>query len=98
MEHMLTRWFAHLNTHPRNRDAIVAGMWLVLGLAFLQFRAYPLWGATAVWTTSGSVFLWTLLVLAVLATLRSARAVVGLRRGGWRIAFAIRFGGSCWGR
>lgn len=91
---MLTRWFAHLNTHPRNRDAIVAGMWLVLGLAFLQFRAYPLWGATAVWTTSGSVFLWTLLVLAVLATQRSTRPLLVLSAGVVVIAVDIAFGGS----
>src|SRR5690625_2251971 len=91
---MLPRWFAHLNANPRNRDAIVAGMWLVLGLAFLQFEAYPLWGATAVWTTSGSVFLWTLLALAVLATQRSTRPLLVLSAGVVVIAVDIAFGGS----
>lgn len=91
---MVTRWFAHLNASPRGRDALVAGMWLLLGLAFLQFEAYPLWGAAALWTTKGSVFLWTLVSLVALATQRSTRPLLVLGPGALAIAIDLAFGGS----
>src|SRR5690625_7758980 len=94
METMVTRWFAHLNANPRGRDALVAGMWLLLGLAFLQVGAYPLWGAAALWTTTGSVFLWTLLALVALATQRSTRPLLVLGPGALAIATDRACGGG----
>lgn len=83
-----------LTAHPTSRDAVVAAMWLLLGLASLQAGAYPLWSDIAVVTTSGGAFLLTLAGMVALATQRSRRPFTVLTLGIIVAGVDLLFGGS----
>lgn len=88
-----------LNAHPRSRDAVAAGVYLLLGLALLQFGGYRLWNAAAVmpstslWTPETG-FLVLLIVMSALAAARSTHPFLVLTAGTPLAAADLLLGGS----
>lgn len=90
----MTHWLERLNAHPRSRDAVVAGAWLVLGLAALQLGGFALWGVAAILPSDGLAFLLLLLAMAALATQRSRHPFAVLAAGTLLTVTDLLFGGS----
>ena len=90
----MTYWLKRVNAHPRGRDCIVATVWLILGLVFLQFGGFRLWSAAAVLHTNGSAFLVLLLVMVALSTQRSSHPFMALGTGIILTVVDMLFGGS----
>ncbi|WP_197517483.1 sensor histidine kinase [Microbacterium karelineae] len=74
-------WPRRLSSHPRGRDAIVAAVILLIGLALLQFGLFPMSARAAVLPPDGTVFLLTLGGMTALATQRSTRPMLVLALG-----------------
>lgn len=91
---MMGRRWDELNARPRTRDALVAVIHLLLGLALLQFGAIRLWSQVAVFHSSGFVFLLTLLGMVAIATQRSTRPFTALALGTPIVVLDVLFGGS----
>ncbi|MGO1539993.1 MAG: sensor histidine kinase [Leucobacter sp.] len=90
----MTHWLERLNAHPRGRDGIVATVWLILGLAFLQFGGFHLWSIAAVLHTNGSAFLLILLAMVALSTQRSSHPFLAIGAGAILTTVDVLFGGS----
>lgn len=91
---MVKEWLVALGANQARRDALVAALWLALGLVLLQFGAYPLWGDVALWQTSGGAFVFTLVAMVLVATVRSRHPFVALGLGVPIIAVDLGYGGS----
>lgn len=75
-----------MNAHPQGRDAAAAVLYLLFGVALLQFGGFRLAGVAVVSPESGvwnseTMFLLLLIVMAILATLRSAHPFFVLTAG-----------------
>lgn len=90
----MTHWLERLSAHPRSRDAIVAAVWLALGLASLQFGGFALWSVTAILPTNGDAFLVLLLAMAALSSQRSRHPFLALATGSLLTLVDLLFGGS----
>lgn len=91
---MVKQWFAMLDAHPRGRDAVVAAMWLLVGLACLQFGAYPLWSDIALYRSTGALFLLTLIAIVAVSTMRSRLPFLALGLAVPIATIDLAFGGS----
>ncbi|MGM7665719.1 sensor histidine kinase [Microbacterium sp. A93] len=91
---MVARWWERLNAHPASRDAVVAAVWLLLGLALLQAGGYHLWRDVVIFDTNGSAFIVILGCMVAVATLRSRRPFVALAIGIVGAGADLLFGGS----
>jgi len=91
---MVRRWFGRLDVNPRSRDAVVAALWLLLGLALLQLDGFDLWSAVAVFQSSGGAFLFLLLAMVAVSTQRSSRPFLALGTGAILAAVDLLYGGS----
>lgn len=88
-----------LSARPRTRDAVVAVLYLLLGLALLQFGGYSVWPASWQVTAGGPLgagtgFLLLLVVMAALATARSTRPYTVLAASVPLAATDLLLGGS----
>lgn len=90
----MSRWLQRFEAHPRGRDTLVAAVWLMIGLALLQFGGFHLWSITKVFPTSGSAFLVTLLAMVALSTQRSSHPFLMLILGTLVASGDLLFGGS----
>ncbi|WP_186324528.1 sensor histidine kinase [Microbacterium paludicola] len=95
LRHTLQR----LNAHPRGRDAVAAALYLLLGIALLQFGGFRLSGvavfapSAGIWT-SETIFLLLLFAMAALATMRSTHPLAVLAAGIPLVAVDVLLGTS----
>lgn len=88
-----------LNDRPRSRDATAAVVYLLLGLALLQFGGYRLWSAASVrpspslWSPEAG-FLVSLIVMSALAVVRSTHPFLVLAAATPFAAADLLLGGS----
>lgn len=94
MRAMIAGKWEQLNAHPRTRDAVVAGVWLLIGLAALQLAGIRLWNDFALFYTDGTVYLIALFAISAVALLRSTRPFLVLGLGASIAAVDLAFGGS----
>lgn len=88
-----------LSARPRTRDAVVAVLYLLCGLALLQFGGYGAWPAFQQIVAPGAprfgtIFLVLLVAMAALATARSTRPFTVLAVSVPLVAIDLLFGGS----
>lgn len=91
---MIAGKWEQLNAHPRTRDAVVASVWLLIGLAALQLAGIRLWADFALFHTDGTVYLLALIAIAAVALMRSTRPFLALGLGASIAAIDLAFGGS----
>lgn len=91
---MIAGKWEQLNSHPRARDAVVAGVWLLIGLAALQLAGIRMWADFALFDTDGTLYLGALLAIAAVALMRSTRPFLALGLGATIAAVDLAFGGS----
>ncbi|MGR4010319.1 hypothetical protein FW756_07070 [Leucobacter sp. 1207-22] len=94
MNDMFRQFLNRLSEHPRERDTVIGVVWLLLGIAFVQFGMYGLWQSVALLEGPGWVFLLIAVALAAVSTQRSTRPLTALALGAAVVTVDLAFGGS----
>lgn len=91
---MVRQFFARLADHPAERDAVIGGCWLVLGVVLVQFGGYGLWSTVQLFDGPGWMFLLIAGAFAVIATQRSKHPIGALLCGLGIAGIDVAGGGS----